>query len=63
MKEIDEEELEVVTEIFPGEDVAVYPFAPLTSENVTVACVDDEEVTLVMVGVVRLIVKGKLLES
>jgi hypothetical protein len=52
-----------VTEILLGDDVAVYPFAPLTVEKVTVAPVDEEEVTLVMVGVVRLIVKGKLLES
>jgi hypothetical protein len=52
-----------VTEILPGEDVAVYPFAPETVEKFTVASVEEEEVTLVMVGVVRLIVKEKLLES
>jgi hypothetical protein len=40
-----------VTEILPGDDVAVYPpVAPETVEKFTVASVEEGEVTLVMVG-------------
>ena len=48
-----------VTEILPGDDVAVYPpLAPETVEKFTVASVEEGEVTLVMVGGSIVVVMG-----
>jgi hypothetical protein len=48
-----------VTEILPGDDVAVYPpLAPGTVEKFMVASVEEGEVTLVMVGGSIVVVMG-----